>query len=126
MFVQAGHIQDWIETHQALVCTFSWFPARPDRSVEQVRVHRDALDLWDQVARTPVGAHEHAFFAWSGDEPGLIAPLRLIIGDIDVLTWDGAGWRYFCGARRWQGEWTLAPHDFGAYAGGDHLTLRSG
>lgn len=123
LFVQAGHIQEWIETHQALVCAFPWFPSRPERAI---RVHRDAADLWEQVARTPVGTHEHAFFAWTRDQPGVIAPLRLIIGDLDVLTWDAAGWRFFCGAQRELGEWTLVPHDFGAYAGGDHLTLRSG
>ncbi|MDA0172922.1 hypothetical protein OJ998_27725 [Solirubrobacter taibaiensis] len=92
--------------------------------MDHVRVHLDDADLWDQIRRTPVGTHEHAFFTWAAGEPGVIAPLRSIVRDVDVLNWGAAGWRFFCGARRELGEWALAPHDFGAYAGGDHLTLR--
>ncbi|MBE2316537.1 hypothetical protein DVA67_011160 [Solirubrobacter sp. CPCC 204708] len=127
MHVTAGHIQDWIQTHDALVCTLPWFPAVQDWSaIDHVRVHLDDADLWDHLARTPVGTHEHAFFAWAAGEPGVIAPLRAIVRDVDVLTWGVRGWRYFCGTWRERGGWTLAPSDFGAYAGGDHLTLRSG
>jgi hypothetical protein len=138
LFVETGHIQDWIETHQALVLSsehsarfdaalgeLPWLPSTPDwRSIEHRRVHLDDADLWEQVTRTPVGTHEHAFFVWAADEPGLVAPLRRIIRDIDVLTWHAAGWRFFCGAHRDRGRWALETGDFGAYPGGDHLTLR--
>lgn len=138
MHVEHGHIQEWVQTHEATVLdagyaarfdaslgTLPWRVAAPDWSaIGSVRIHLDSADLWDQVQRTPVGAFESAFFIWAADQPGIVAPLRYIVRDLDVLNWRAAGWRFFCGARREPLGWRIEPDHFGAYAGKDHVTLR--
>jgi hypothetical protein len=138
VYVEHGHIQDWVHTNEATVLDadyaaqfdaalgeLPWRVAAPDWSaIASVRIHLDSADLWDQVGRTRVGAFESVFFIWAPDQPGIVAPLRYIVRDLDVLTWRAAGWRFFCGARREPQGWRIEPHHFGAYSGKDHVTLR--
>jgi hypothetical protein len=138
VYVEHGHIQDWVQTHEATVLdveyaarfdaalgSLPWRVAAPDWSaIDSVRIHLDSADLWDQVRRTPVGAFDSVFFIWSADQPGIVAPLRNVVRDLDVLTWHAAGWRFFCGAHRDPRGWQIEPAHFGAYSGADHVTLR--
>ncbi|MDA0178727.1 hypothetical protein OJ997_00345 [Solirubrobacter phytolaccae] len=138
MYVEHGYIQDWVQSHEATVLdagyaahfdatlgALPWRVAAPDWSaIGTVRIHLDDATLWDQVQRTPVGAFESVFFIWSADQPGIVAPLRYIVRDLDVLTWRAAGWRFFCGAQRGPRGWQIEPDHFGAYSGNDHVTLR--
>ena len=87
-------------------------------------MYLDSESLWDELAAARVGAYEHAFLMYQGDEPGVAARLRDVLADIDLLVWGTPGWRYFCGATKLRTGWVIDPEAFGAYDGADHLMLR--
>jgi hypothetical protein len=137
--VDKDHVQRWIAEHDACVMPESeservadainalpWAGSVPDwGAIGAVRVHLDDPALGSTLERSRVGYFEHVFVIYAKDEPGLVARLRDISEDIDLLSWTSPGIRFFCGATRVDDEWRAEPGALGAYDGADHLTLRT-
>jgi hypothetical protein len=136
--VEREHIRDWIDERGATILPVSesarfaafleglpWLGVgMPDwRSIGAVELHLDRDDLEQEIASTPFGRCEHAFFMFGPAEPGIVAPSREVIEDVDLLSWKAPGPKFFCGVRAGE-EWTVLVEAFGAYDGADHLYLR--
>ena len=141
--VEREHVREWLQSHRSAAVVPSSFTARfarvvngwpwestitpPWKALPAVTVDLDGADWQSQVARTAIGTYEYALLMYPPDEPGIIAPLLPMLGDIDVLTWTtGIGWKFVCGAVRTEdGGWDIEADAFAGFLTGPELVCRA-